>query len=150
MTENLTKHAYVDDYPYICYAPEADMNISDASGGGGDLPIASANTLGGVKIGEGLNITSEGVLSSSGGGGANVLLINSVDGTLDQKSKTIYDAYIGGTQCLIVTDEDTVIYNESLTNIEKYPVEADNEYVLSTVQNRYEASSDNDYPVRED
>ena len=41
-----------------------------ATGGGGyELPIASASTLGGVKVGEGLSIDSEsGVLSASGGG----------------------------------------------------------------------------------
>lgn len=32
------------------------------------LPIASADTLGGIKVGEGLNIDGEGVLSSTGGG----------------------------------------------------------------------------------
>lgn len=37
------------------------------TGGGGSLPIASENTLGGVKIGAGLSITSEGVVSASGG-----------------------------------------------------------------------------------
>lgn len=37
---------------------------------GGDytLPIASADTLGGIKVGEGLNIDGEGVLSSTGSG----------------------------------------------------------------------------------
>lgn len=34
------------------------------SGGGGSLPIASADVLGGVKIGANLSITSEGVLSA--------------------------------------------------------------------------------------
>ena len=37
-------------------------------GGGGSLPIASADTLGGVKVGDKLSIESEGVLSASGGG----------------------------------------------------------------------------------
>lgn len=37
--------------------------------GGGELPIASADTLGGVKVGDGLSITEAGVLSASGGGG---------------------------------------------------------------------------------
>lgn len=41
--------------------------------GGGDytLPIASADTLGGIKVGEGLNIDEEGVLSSTGSGVGN-------------------------------------------------------------------------------
>lgn len=38
-----------------------------SDGGGGSLPIASTDTLGGIKVGNGLSITSEGVLSSSGG-----------------------------------------------------------------------------------
>ena len=46
---------------------------SDGGGGGGGgtytLPVASANVLGGVKIGSGLNITNDGILSASGGGG---------------------------------------------------------------------------------
>ena len=45
---------------------------ADTGGGGGGtytLPVASANTLGGVKVGSGLSITSSGVLSASGGGG---------------------------------------------------------------------------------
>lgn len=37
-------------------------------GGSYVLPVASANTLGGVKIGEGLSITEGGVLSAAGGG----------------------------------------------------------------------------------
>lgn len=41
-----------------------------ATGGGGyELPIASSTTLGGVKVGEGLEISESGVLSASGGGG---------------------------------------------------------------------------------
>lgn len=40
----------------------------DAGGGGGTLPIASTETLGGVKVGDNLSITPEGVLSASGGG----------------------------------------------------------------------------------
>lgn len=38
------------------------------TGGGGSLPIASENTLGGVKIGDGLSITPLGVLSALSGG----------------------------------------------------------------------------------
>ena len=44
---------------------------TDTGGGGGSytLPVASANTLGGVKVGSGLEITNDGTLSASGGGG---------------------------------------------------------------------------------
>lgn len=41
------------------------------TGGGGtyELPIASASTLGGIKVGNGLEIDANGVLSTTGGGG---------------------------------------------------------------------------------
>ncbi len=42
---------------------------------GGDLPAASADTLGGVKVGSGLSITETGVLSASGGGGKRLVFI---------------------------------------------------------------------------
>lgn len=45
---------------------------SGSSGGGSDtpytLPVATSEVLGGVKVGEGLDITEDGVLSTSGGG----------------------------------------------------------------------------------
>ena len=45
----------------------------DTGGGGGGLyvlPPATANTLGGVKVGQGLSITSDGTLSIDGGCGS--------------------------------------------------------------------------------
>ena len=39
------------------------------AGGGGSIPVASADTLGGIKVGNNLSITEDGVLSASGGGG---------------------------------------------------------------------------------
>ena len=50
----------------------------DSEGGGGSgytLPVASANTLGGIKVGEGLSIDGQGVLSFSGGGGGGGIVI---------------------------------------------------------------------------
>lgn len=46
--------------------------IAQGGGGGGGyvLPIASADTLGGVKVGDNLSIDANGVLSASGGGGS--------------------------------------------------------------------------------
>lgn len=41
----------------------------DSGGGGSSIPIASPQTLGGVKIGDGLSITNEGVLSALSSGG---------------------------------------------------------------------------------
>ena len=51
-----------------------------ATGGGGyELPIASASTLGGVKVGEGLSIDAGGVLSASGGGGGGIVTLTEAD-----------------------------------------------------------------------
>lgn len=48
-----------------------DTEWVNQSGGGGSytLPPATANTLGGVKIGSGVNVTSDGTISVTGGGG---------------------------------------------------------------------------------
>ena len=48
-------------------AGEAGMWVNKPSSGG-SLPIASASTLGGIKVGSGLSINSSGVLSVTGGG----------------------------------------------------------------------------------
>ena len=62
-----TKHEFVDDNPYITYTGKTDTAYDGEGGGGGGggytLPIASADTLGGVKIGDGLEIAESGVLS---------------------------------------------------------------------------------------
>lgn len=42
---------------------------SDGSGSSYTLPAATASTLGGVKIGSGISVTSDGTISASGGGG---------------------------------------------------------------------------------
>lgn len=41
--------------------------VSDGGGSAGDLPIATATTLGGVKVGNNLSITKDGTLSATGG-----------------------------------------------------------------------------------
>ena len=62
-----TKHEFIDDNPYITYTGKPDTAYDGEGGGGGGggytLPIASADTLGGVKIGDGLEIAESGVLS---------------------------------------------------------------------------------------
>lgn len=51
----------------------AGVDYNDDSGGGGGggytLPTATATRLGGVKVGSGLSVESDGTLSASGGGG---------------------------------------------------------------------------------
>lgn len=44
------------------------VNEPNSGGGGYVLPIASSSTLGGIKVGSGLSISSSGVLSVTGGG----------------------------------------------------------------------------------
>jgi hypothetical protein len=47
---------------------------AEANGGGGggitEIPVATTDTLGGIKVGEGLSITEDGVLSAEGGSGS--------------------------------------------------------------------------------
>lgn len=45
------------------------VGTGGGSGEGYTLPPASATTLGGVKIGSGINVTADGVISANGGGG---------------------------------------------------------------------------------
>lgn len=54
------------------------------SGGDYTLPIASADTLGGIKVGEGLNIDGEGVLSSTGSG------VGKVDNQEEVEGQIVY------------------------------------------------------------
>lgn len=56
---------------YVWYQ---DQWYEKEAGGSYELPIASSETLGGVKVGEGLSIDESGVLSASGGGGGIVTL----------------------------------------------------------------------------
>ena len=41
--------------------------VSDGGGSSGDLPVATATTLGGIKVGNNLSITEDGTLSANGG-----------------------------------------------------------------------------------
>ena len=61
--DKVTVHLDSDDMPTV------NVDTYTFSGGSYTLPTASAETLGGVKVGSGLAINSDGVLSASGGGG---------------------------------------------------------------------------------
>ena len=53
----------------LTFLEGAEVENFPGGGGGGDsytLPAASASTLGGVKVGSGLSVTAEGVLSADG------------------------------------------------------------------------------------
>ena len=57
--------------------------LTAKGGSSGELPIASADTLGGVKIGENLSITEDGVLSSTASGDVSGSGDNTFTGTND-------------------------------------------------------------------
>lgn len=64
----------------------ADTSLTELTvegGSSGDLPIASADTLGAVKIGENLSITADGVLSSTASGDVSAGGNNTFTGTND-------------------------------------------------------------------
>lgn len=73
---------------------QALLDIRDAianggSGGGGstyELPVASASTLGGVKVGSGLSIESDGTMSASGESGGGVFVVTFTQTGIDDQS----------------------------------------------------------------
>ena len=84
---------------------------SDTAGGGYTLPTASATTLGGIKIGSGLSIDGNGVVTASGGGGGggsqNVFSTIAVSGqsnvVADSTSDTL--SLVAGSNMTITTNE---------------------------------------------
>ena len=70
-------------------AGEAGMWVNKPSSGG-SLPIASASTLGGIKVGSGLSINSSGVLSVTGGGS-----VTGYIGTTQVQSSAVAQALTG-------------------------------------------------------
>lgn len=51
-----------------------DLYVEVPESGSYTLPVASATTLGGIKVGDNLTITTDGVLSATGGGGSTYTL----------------------------------------------------------------------------
>lgn len=80
----------------VCYA--VDNTVEDV-----ELPIASANVLGLVKVGEGLNITADGTLSAVGGGG-----VNFTPGTgLNLTSANVLEVVFGTTSTTVCRGNDS-------------------------------------------
>ena len=46
-----------------------------------EIPVASASTLGGIKVGDNLEITADGILSASGGGSAGITVLEGTEET---------------------------------------------------------------------
>ena len=99
------------------------------------LPIANQTTLGGIKVGAGLSITSDGVLSATGGGTA--------DGVAGITEDAILNGLMGGKKLKYVTQAEynnlseseknasDVVYN--ITDAPENPVGSINESVLVDV-----------------
>ena len=64
--------------PDTTVIPSKTSQLDNDSGFITDIPIASATQLGGVKIGAGLSVTENGVLSATGGGTADAVEWNNV------------------------------------------------------------------------
>ena len=64
--------------PDTTVIPTKRSQLDNDSGFISDIPIASATKLGGVKVGAGLSVTANGVLSATGGGTADVVEWNNV------------------------------------------------------------------------
>lgn len=128
--------AYYGDAPtvnksYRVFCPNGSMNQAFIITGGGSsggssytLPIASADTLGGIKVGAGLTISTEGTLSATGGGTADAVEWNNV---LDKPTTIagygITDAKIDGNN-VVLGNKTMTPYTPS--NPPTYPVDSVN------------------------
>ena len=128
--------AYYGDAPtvnksYRVFCPNGSMNQAFIITGGGSsggsaytLPIASADVLGGIKVGAGLTISTEGTLSATGGGTADAVEWNNV---LDKPTTIagygITDAKIDGNNVVL---GDKTITPYTANNPPAYPVDSVN------------------------
>lgn len=105
---------------YRVFCPNGSMNQAFIITGGGSLPIASADVLGGIKVGAGLTISSEGTLSATGGGTADAVEWSNV---LDKPSTIsgygITDARISGNTITLGSQTMTPY---TANNTPPYPV----------------------------
>ena len=149
------KHTFVDEYPHLVYDGENDATLNDASF---TLPTASADTLGGVKVGEGLSISDSGVLSASGGGGgAGVFWVtitpNQAETGLifDKTFGEVLAALNNGSYVVCKFDDGTILYMPLLWTMDGIPVD---DYGMvgvfdsnsDTFQSTYTANSYESYP----
>ena len=133
-----TKHEFIDDNPYITYTgkPETAYDGEGGGGGGGgyELPIASADTLGGVKIGDGLEIAESGVLSVDAETG--VILFD--DGTLNasfNELKSLMEKGITPRFYTFYDDDPTIDY----FIYECFHIKKDNNQYIADFVNPYES-----------
>ena len=128
--------AYYGDTPtvnksYRVFCPNGSMNQAFIITGGGSsggsaytLPIASADVLGGIKVGAGLTISTEGTLSATGGGTADAVeWKNVLDKPTTIAGYGITDAKIDGNN-VVLGDKTITPYTPS--NPPTYPVDSVN------------------------
>lgn len=116
---------------YRVFCPNGSMNQAFIITGGGSsgesaytLPIASADVLGGVKVGAGLTISTEGTLSATGGGTADAVeWKNVLDKPTTIAGYGITDAKIDGNN-VVLGDKTITPYTPS--NPPTYPVDSVN------------------------
>ena len=113
--------------------------IDSVAGGGGSLSPATADTLGGVKIGSGISVTDDGTSSASGGGGGSSAVVLSLnDATYDGDASTytfsnitvgdIVNAYKAGANVVVsFADDGNTLYGNMLELVEQ---EADDNYAV--------------------
>lgn len=96
---------------YPVFVPAAGMSKAFVLSAGGisDLPIASANTIGGVKVGAGLSITETGTLSATGGGTADAVEWNNV---LDKPTAST------NTLGIVKVGDNLLINNEGVLSVD--------------------------------
>ena len=119
--------AYYGDAPtvnksYRVFCPNGSMNQAFIITGGGSstLPIASADVLGGIKVGAGLTISTEGTLSATGGGTADAVeWKNVLDKPTTIAGYGITDAKIDGNNVVL---GNKTITPYSANNPPAYPV----------------------------
>lgn len=116
---------------YRVFCPNGSMNQAFIITGGGSsgesaytLPIASADVLGGIKVGAGLTISTEGTLSATGGGTADAVeWKNVLDKPTTIAGYGITDAKIDGNNVILGSNTMTP-YTPS--NPPTYPVDSVN------------------------
>ena len=139
------------DQPSAQTIEQAIMLLADNISGGGSIPIASADTLGGIKVGENLSITEGGVLSASGCGGGGALVCNvtfdevAYSYTLDKTAGEILTAFQNGYSVWCKTDYGDDGYTLSIVG--EYGEDDQGHYFFAESERTYYADTENDYPV---